>query len=274
MQMLGKTSPLSFSDGTDYVGIEVEYEISGEDAAGLSTPGGWQKHADGSLRNGIEYVTAPELIDGKNYNFCLSTLQKYIDKNRKKIIDSERTGTHVHFNALTFTAEQLINVLFHLYIFEEVIISTQSSKRKDNSFCLSFTNTDSIYERWTNILSRDTFSLKSLSANHKYYGVNFESVCHHGTIELRVFDTCFDTKKLDSEIHAVQDVINKYKNVSVRNTIALIDNYGLGALGVLSDKTLKTLFPNTRDQDEYVEMLMFNAIALNELDRKFEGMKK
>ena len=79
----------------------------------------WKIVQDGSLRNGIEFVTDPlvgnNIIKGLD---CLDYLVEYVNPtNNLKISMGERTSLHVHLNVLDLTIEQLKNLVIILEIF-------------------------------------------------------------------------------------------------------------------------------------------------------------
>lgn len=255
----------------NFVGIEVEYELRKYGTYNIDTPQYWSSHIDNSLRGGVEFVTNPVDISTLDYKNVFKYLNRWLDKYKEKILDSDRTGTHVHFNMLGFTYQEVMNTLFHLYLFENVFIGLQNPRRKSNNFCLAFSDTEHIFDTLMQVFDREAFEIKFLNTGNKYYAFNFDSLFTRGTLEARFFDTCLDSSKLKSEISLIQEIINTFRGQSIRNTIAIINNNGMDQLKTfLSPKTGEFLFNTKRQLTEH--SLYENMPALIDLGRKLENV--
>lgn len=117
---------------SDAVGIELELEMPRRyDMYDLIPPEGWTIHEDGSLRNGVEFITEPT----SDYARVLQNMQEYLNREDHFLI-SERCSVHVHLNMLDMTAEEILNFIL-LYTAFERVLNVIAGGRDTNTYCLS-----------------------------------------------------------------------------------------------------------------------------------------
>jgi hypothetical protein len=180
----GKATPLPNPDPSLIYGLELEieeatpeWEISGIRAA-----------EDGSLRNdGWEFITSPATYS--NVVFLLgrffSNAGLQTDNSRNY---SERTSTHIHTNCTDLTIEQVTTILLLYQVFEDLLFQWIGADRKDNIFCVPWSQTQLTHGALTSLKSYVEFA--SVDRN-KYTAVNIVPLKTLGTsVWRRMPGTC------------------------------------------------------------------------------------
>lgn len=214
----------------DSYGIEIEMEGLGPDHEGFRPPNSlpWQAVADGSLRDGIEFISR----GGRPYSSLsddLDALQAYLTKKEFTPVFSYRTSVHVHMNAfgLSFTN---IFTLFTLYtIFEAPMIAFGGEERCGNVHCLPVSHAGAVIDAARNACynvpvaeqeqrlgggrANWAHSMQNLVSNdRRYASFNWASLPSKGTVEFRSHRGTMDK----AEITAWVNVIHSLKLAAVR----------------------------------------------------------
>jgi hypothetical protein len=171
----------------DLWGIELECEgrnvsFNGEQAI-LDD---WAPHADGSLRANhgdcCEWVfNGPvKLIQAQKR---VHQLFEYFEKNKAKLVTSNRTSTHVHFNMGDKNAYQLVNMFILFTILEEIMDRFCGEDRVGNLFCLSSRYAEAQID-W---MFRNCFNqyIFNWGEAQRYCSFNMAAICKFGTVEFR-----------------------------------------------------------------------------------------
>lgn len=219
------------------VGIELELEnISIEDwenyyntykKNALDLVKYWGIIQDGSLRNGIEFVTDPlsgnNIIKGLD---CLDYLVEYVNPtNNLKISMGERTSLHVHLNVLDLTIEQLKNLVYVYIIFERCLFNTYAISRIKNNFCKPLYNSNFL-EKFKSLLldfQKEKYRYSDNSREipeivTRYYALNISSILKHGTVEFRHFTATLDKQLILERINfilSLRDIAIKYSGIGL-----------------------------------------------------------
>lgn len=166
------------------VGIEVEAESSTPDSLPVRMPprSNWQAKADGSLRNGLEYVLrAP--ISVNQVSDSLAELVKVLSKENVNFQNSNRTSTHVHINIQGMKVNEITSFIILWCLFEPLFISWCGEQRTSNHFCLSNQDTQNgLGRRWLQALKSGSFRW---DRNVKYSSLNLATIDTFGSLEFR-----------------------------------------------------------------------------------------
>src|SRR5690554_1570006 len=112
------------------VGIKVEVEGVLQHYEQNGSPRSWTAHGDGSLRNGIEFVTTnPTPMSGLNAK--LRSLSNWFEGTEPQF--SHRTSTHIHVNVSDLTADQLTSFLYMATVMEPLLMRYCSDYRNQNT---------------------------------------------------------------------------------------------------------------------------------------------
>lgn len=183
----------------EFVGIELELEGI-PDGIGPSISG-WVAHGDGSLRNGIEYVT-----DGPVIGDQISGVLDSFYSTTFFYTNGPRTSTHIHLNMMDTTVSHLRSMFILMYMIEDGIYNIVEEGRKwaGYSVALSEMNTTRIRHLLNpNVNPTVFYRAVSPSRNaERYYGFN-TNVARHGTVEFRYFPGGPSREELESWLDLV-----------------------------------------------------------------------
>ena len=210
----------------DLFGIELECEGLNVDWDG-SDPDlikDWAPHADGSLRNNhgsscewvfngpVKYKASLERI---------STLFKYFEKREAKLVCSNRTSTHVHFNMGDKNAYQLVNMFILFTIFEDLLDRYCGEDRRGNLFCLSSRHAEEQVSCITDAVFK-SFNFGVLREDFRYCSLNLAAINKFGTVEFRAM------RGLDNQTDMVAwlNILNEfceYACYTMKNPVDLVE---------------------------------------------------
>lgn len=164
----------------------VEYEVEDYEGDLENRASLWSVHSDASLRNGVEFVFSRPLSGAT----AVRALQDF-ERSKHTFNTSERTSTHIHFNAADGCTIGQVRSLFALmYMIEPAVFRIASEDRKWCSYCQPLT--DYSPQRLIRLLgssNQSQFVEAARGERHqdKYYGMNMSSLNRHTTIEFRYF---------------------------------------------------------------------------------------
>lgn len=210
----------------DLFGIELECEgrnvdWDGSDAALVKD---WAPHADGSLRNhhgsSCEWVfNGP--VGYKTSLLRIEKLFKYFEQRKAKLVCSNRTSTHVHFNMGDKNVYQLVNMFILFTILEDLLDRYCGEDRRGNLFCLSSRHAEE-QVAWISdaVFNRQNFA--AFREDFRYCSLNLAAINKFGTVEFRAM------RGLDTQesIVAWLSIINEfcdYACYTMRNPVDLIE---------------------------------------------------
>ena len=196
------------------IGVEVEVENIPES---IDVPVFWRTHGDGSLRNGIEFVTDGGLV-GKDLTDGVRILCKYLtDKKFSEGIP--RAGIHIHMDVTDMNDRHDKELLFLIsaYILaEDIFFKFAGEWRARTGYCepLYFARGDfaslrSLLCNWDKmteenlkqlLIGADSGDGRYLS---KYQAVNLLPMTTFGTIEFRHLPTTFDPQRIITWINMI-----------------------------------------------------------------------
>jgi len=179
------------------VGIEIEVE-------GFLLPGAvqhWQVKSEGSLQDGLEYITKP--IKAEN-------VKQYVDSLKTSIAatgtvkESYRTSTHIHVNMLPENVEDVLGFYVVFTMFEPLLLSLCGQQRNGNLFCMSSYDTgdlvsgfDSLCQGFHHIASQGFY----YQDRGKYSSLNSGRLPDLGTLEVRCFPMSLSGNQVSEWVH-------------------------------------------------------------------------
>lgn len=204
------------------LGIEIEME------AEMMLPefltGNWLSKPDGTLLNGMEYVTSgPVAVADKKG--LLQELFTRIDPKKFKLKEnSSRASIHVHSNFLYNTPVQYWTSATAYWLSENLLFNYVDPYRKGNCFCLRLADAEGVLKTVFNDLRRDYPFTKLGTDTIRYAGQNLAATAKFGSIEYRGMSFSLDKDKIDtwtSELYNLNSKVNK----SFRSPDHLMDTY-------------------------------------------------
>lgn len=221
----------------DSFGLELEMEgldgiNLGDFTIDFGNTQGWSVHEDGSLRNGVEFVSnGPRLFSDLPGD--LDRLNRKIDKRAMfKPNFSLRTSVHVHMNVQHLTWLEVINIFVLYLMYEQALIEFGGEERNGNVHCLSGLDAQSNVEYFRRALvadiepdndytrnyGRNTFRSVSqaiVDRGRRYAALNFAALPQHGTLEFRTHRGTRDTAEIMewvTIIRSLRDAAVAYNN--------------------------------------------------------------
>jgi hypothetical protein len=170
------------------VGIELEIE-------GLNLPSPvphWNSKPEGSLQNGIEYITKPIKADA--VEVYVDNLRKYIQLSGGEIKPSYRCSTHIHVNMLPEATSDMLGFYVIFMMFEPLFLTLCGNQRNGNLFCMSSYDTGDAVILF-NTLCRIVHQTRTHGfgfSRGKYSSLNADRLSDLGTLEVRSFPLSVD----------------------------------------------------------------------------------
>lgn len=200
------------------VGIEIEVENCTLNLEEDDLNRGLTLHNDGSLRNGIEFVTR----FGVTTRYALAYLKGLHDRFEKDTVTrhnnfSFRCGLHVHLDVGAHTMRDLYKV-FLTYCVVEPLLFAVSGGRNSNKFCVAAVHSASTMdhllhyghtEEWENFR-------QTLRAGNKYMAMNYRPLRRHGTLEFRHHEGTSDPNVIAKWLLILCDLVLFSKTVDVK----------------------------------------------------------
>ena len=168
------------------IGIEFELESSEPfQPMAPETKKLWRAVGEPSLRNwGNEYVVKLPCSYSKFKSTVLPSLLDHLAPNKKNLLFTGRTSTHIHIN---FQHERLVTALLvgHLYLLFEDFVgeAVLAEDRRDNLFCIGG---DSLSTALCDYLLKDGKRRLFDVDQAKYSAVNFSALAKYGSLEFRL----------------------------------------------------------------------------------------
>lgn len=169
-----------FSPRVKGLQLGLELEIEGRRLPTGSIDG-WEVKPDGSLRNGLEYVTRGS-VSPEGVKTALTVLSKHLSVS--SVRNSIRCSTHVHVNVQDLSLKQIATVMTAYYIVEPLLVEFCGVERKGNLFALRLLDSAAPLNRFMQAAKRG--SLQPLGNDDiRYAALNLTSLPRFGTLEYR-----------------------------------------------------------------------------------------
>ncbi len=186
------------------VGIEVEVEGMGSMGASASVFNNlkcWNVVSDGSLQNGIEFVSEP--VWGTAITDALEELKGVFISHPPHI--SFRTSIHVHINILDMSDSQLIHMVKTYLVYEQPLFRLHEEwGRVENIFCVPAFKSLDIQKGYSSLIrgiGRGSVSTSYIPS--KYSAMNPNSIGSLGTLEFRHMGGTADTDAISEWINVL-----------------------------------------------------------------------
>jgi hypothetical protein len=203
-----------------FFGIEIEVEGK---HLGINPARFWRAEADGSLRNGIEYVLKKPLFI-KEVSTALQYLNNYLKDQGSRPVFSFRTSVHVHLNVQSLTEDQLLNLIYTYSLLENVFMEYCGDSRKGNRFCLRAQDADGYVDNVDKLFSQGVREIFRIPQNQiRYSSLNLEALLKYGSIEFRGLAGTLDEKRILVWCQAI-DKLREYA-VKQENPIAIMNHF-------------------------------------------------
>jgi hypothetical protein len=202
----------SWSKRSGQVGLELEVEArpGGVLPLGPEVGGVWLSHNDGSLRNGIEYVTRQPLSVKENK---ITHIKRLTDMLRPDVIvqNSPRTSFHVHVNVSNYYLSQVWTGMLAFWLIEQPLIEYCGKLRTGNPFCLRLSDAEGVVDSALKGLSERNRDLPFRSFDQemvKYSSLNPAVIARQGSVEIRTMNGTTDPVELDDWSTNCYQIIN------------------------------------------------------------------
>ena len=241
----------------DLFGIELECEGKNVDWNGKDPDliKEWAPHADGSLRNNhgssCEWVfNGP--VGYKTSILRIERLFKYFELRKAKLVCSNRTSTHVHFNMGDKNVYQLVNMFILFTILEDLFDRYCGEDRRGNLFCLSSRHAEdqvrllstALFEKYSLAIFRDEF---------RYCSMNLASINKFGTVEFRAMRGLDNQEDMKAWLSILKEFCD-YSCYQMQNPVTLVETISvktpLGFIKEIFSKTNFTLLTKGIDEHE------------------------
>lgn len=180
--------------GTERVGVEIELE--GVQGTRNFRSEYWEVKADGSLRNGHEFVMRGPTggIDLRN---ALVEIDAFL--HGKNPDGNWRCSTHVHVDVRGLNCQQLKNFILIYAVLEKFLFKLSGIHRYKNNFCcaLGFAQQQLkvLANSWNKTTTMD-FTSAVVGGWDKYSALNLLPMTHFGSVEFRMSEAKWSKGKL------------------------------------------------------------------------------
>lgn len=225
---LNIVGPMFLDNPDGDVGIEVEVE--GQNLPRSISPlpeMSWETKEDGSLRNGLEYITSgpiPYSVVPK------AVTHLYTSMADSKLVLSTRCSTHVHVNLKDMNFGEICSFVILWGCFERVLTEWCNPTRVNNHFCVALVDSKRLIRDWTSFFLE---GLVNFQNDRRYASLNPMSMDRFGSLEIRTMEGCATPERLIKWV----DIVMALKNFSVSrysNPQDLVSDFSaIGPFGLL-----------------------------------------
>lgn len=184
----------------------------------------WVPNNDGSLRSYKGYPPCEWVFNGPvKYKTAVNRINAifdFFDEQKTKLVQSNRTSVHVHFNMSDKNVYQLVNVFILFTIFEDLMDRYCGEDRNGNLFCLSSRHAEDQL-RWVQDACFKHYRF-AFNDNWRYTSLNLASINKFGTVEFR------GMRGLDNreDVLAWLEIINEFMDYAcykMKNPVTLVE---------------------------------------------------
>lgn len=275
-------------DNTSFIGLEIELEgipfNLNNLAQKLVGTGYWSIDDDGSLRNnGVEFKMGYQgfPLRGMDVIRALTEFRKYILalKEKHDVIPStsERTSIHSHIDVRDLTELQLKHFIFLYIIFEDAFFNMFKKHRRKNNYCRNVKEHYDYFLRLGRYLSNQHNIFDFVNNGFKYDAMNYKAIEVFGSVEFRLMEGSFDTKKILKWIN----LLLRLKSFSINNEIEIseypeqISMRGLNKFLNLVFKEDAEFISNFTNEVDLLKQLRLAQkcmrIPINKIDHHYNG---
>jgi hypothetical protein len=183
----------------------IEIEVEGRNLPDVDNAY-WKTEADGSLRNGKEYIFKKPLAL-KFVPKMLRILQGEFDNAGAQPDFSFRTSVHVHMNAQQLTYQQILNTIYTYLLLEAPLMNFCGEERKGNRFCLRLEDAEGMLEILTAMFGDGERGFRNIYNDRvRYAAINIESLTKYGSLEFRAMQGNLDVERITTWCTALSHI--------------------------------------------------------------------
>lgn len=252
----------------DLFGLELECEGKNVDF-GNDDPElirDWRPERDGSLRNNhgssCEWIFNGPAVYKKAVE-RVETLFSYFTKRKAKLVTSNRTSTHVHYNMGDKNAYQLVNMFILFSICEDILDRYCGEDRRGNLFCLSSRHAEAQL-RWVEDACFGYGNFAQIREDHRYCSLNLAAINKFGTVEFRGMRG-LDNKEDIIEWLTILNSFCEYGCYTMKSPVEIVEKISKnGPRGFIEEVFGK---PNAQKltaglSDDYLNVSVFEGLRL------------
>ena len=195
------------------IGVEVELERAHKMLAEMEGSKFWDGKGDGSLRyQGVEFVfkrpLAGALVDSALEELCAAGEKTNPDAN-------VNCSTHVHIDFSEAETQEVINFIATYMLVEDALADFCGPNRKDNLYCLTFSNAEFATEVVNNIITRNSLTpiARAREGDLKYSALNMYTLRKFGTLEVRLAPAMYKADELRHWINLLLSILKFSKTI-------------------------------------------------------------
>lgn len=235
---------LALAKQTGDFGIEIEVE--GRNLPNVDNVV-WKTEADGSLRNGKEYIFK-KAQSIKTVPVALRNLEKEFKKAAAELQFSFRTSVHVHMNMQDLTYQQILNTIYTYLLLEAPLMSFCDEGRKGNRFCLRLEDAEGAIPVFKNLFFEGEMGLRDIIPDRvRYAAINIEALPKYGSLEFRAMNGTMDVERISTWCQALYNIrefaISQENPSQIFNLFAKIEAEAF-VKTVLQDVSKEFTYPN------------------------------
>lgn len=193
------------------LGTGIEVEVEGTNLPEPRKTNYWSMVGEGSLRDGVEYITAGPL-DAENRTKALNLLYKNLYQKGVTVNeDQSRCSIHVHVSVNNLTPMQIHTALCVSILLDSLLMKYCGPDRESNLFCQPIVYTQgTINSLIGNVRSPSISPFSKFSLDRfKYSSINIASVYRNGSIEFRGMRYLTTAQEVDSWCSNLFDMVHK-----------------------------------------------------------------
>lgn len=225
-QALRRSSQPGFKVGVE---IEVENASIGASRTNQINGLGWNVTSDGSLRNGLEIMSAQAMTQ-EEFEQSIPDVCHVLQRGGAEV--NSRCSVHVHVNVSDLTADQFKSFMYMAVLVEPLLMRYCSSDRNDNTYCVpTYKSRNLVQDRnaviqavetLENTTSRtdEAFSAERLIARSpKYAAISTYRLRDLGTVEFRMFDGSTDPERITQYVRLLSNLYESSVNTSLEELV-------------------------------------------------------
>lgn len=193
------------------VGIEIEVE--GRNLPTAIDSNLWKPEADGSLRDGVEYVLRRPILIG-TVKKALVSLKAIFEMHESQLDFSHRTSVHVHVNISAMELYDLKKFVFCAYLMDTIFSHIGEREIKGNRFALRIRDAGGIYFTLSDFFKQNVIPDIGQA---KYSIINICPISRYGSVEFRAMHGNMDVDTIDNWcklLVSLRDGATKFKTIS------------------------------------------------------------
>jgi hypothetical protein len=253
-----------FPHSDHFVGVEIELEHVGIDMLDRQVHNYFGVKPDGSLREGIEFVTLRGITAGMAADgvALLEKELKRIYKGNANAV-SFRCGLHIHINVMDHTMEDLYKVFMIYTVLEPLLFAVSGNRHLDNKFCVPVqksVNAVGAAIHYSHEKSWPQFVDIAFRGN-KYMAMNLKTMRNFGTLEFRHHEGTYEAAVILRWMEVLLDLVVEARKFDSKELFERIIELNTESQ---YDKFLKDVLPNSfrtlMEVDNYANQ-MYEGVA-------------